>query len=109
MMESTFSEHMIKCIILDDNNNDQCIISTDFLRHPDIHAILDFKNNYIEIQDVKLTLKVIPSIRPHTEVFLNAGNNNILEEIPEEERVSFYDDKSDTFSQTEEIEAEQAV
>uniref|UniRef100_A0A915JZG0 Peptidase A2 domain-containing protein n=1 Tax=Romanomermis culicivorax TaxID=13658 RepID=A0A915JZG0_ROMCU len=50
-MESAFGEHMIKCIILDDNSNDQCIISTDFLAHPDIHGILNFKDNYIEIQD----------------------------------------------------------
>uniref|UniRef100_A0A915HSL0 Peptidase A2 domain-containing protein n=1 Tax=Romanomermis culicivorax TaxID=13658 RepID=A0A915HSL0_ROMCU len=109
MMESAFGEHMIKCVILDDNNNDQCIISTDFLTHPDIHPILNFKDNYIEIQDVKLLLKVIASIPPHMELFLNAPKDKVLEEIPEVERVSFYDDKSDTFSQTEEIEAEKAV
>uniref|UniRef100_A0A915HGT8 Uncharacterized protein n=1 Tax=Romanomermis culicivorax TaxID=13658 RepID=A0A915HGT8_ROMCU len=40
------------------------------------------------------------------ELFLNATNHNLLEEIPEAERVSFYDDESDTFSQIEEIEAE---
>uniref|UniRef100_A0A915L3P9 Uncharacterized protein n=1 Tax=Romanomermis culicivorax TaxID=13658 RepID=A0A915L3P9_ROMCU len=56
--------------------------------------------------NVKLPLKVIASVRPQTELFLNAANDNILEEIPEEERVSFYDDKSDVFSQPEEIEAE---
>uniref|UniRef100_A0A915HK00 Uncharacterized protein n=1 Tax=Romanomermis culicivorax TaxID=13658 RepID=A0A915HK00_ROMCU len=37
------------------------------------------------------------------ELFLNAANDNVLEEIPEEERVSFYDDKP------EEIEAEQPI
>uniref|UniRef100_A0A915IZE3 Uncharacterized protein n=1 Tax=Romanomermis culicivorax TaxID=13658 RepID=A0A915IZE3_ROMCU len=104
-----FSEHMIKCVILDDNNNDQCIIGTNFLTHPDIAAILKFKDNYIKIQDVKLLLKVITSIRPQTELFLNPATDNILEEIPKEERVSLYDDKSDTFSQPKEIEAEQAV
>uniref|UniRef100_A0A915JCC9 Integrase zinc-binding domain-containing protein n=1 Tax=Romanomermis culicivorax TaxID=13658 RepID=A0A915JCC9_ROMCU len=51
------TEHMIKCVILDQDGNDQCIIGTDFLAHPDIHAILNFKDNYIEIQDVKLPLK----------------------------------------------------
>uniref|UniRef100_A0A915KTK0 Peptidase A2 domain-containing protein n=1 Tax=Romanomermis culicivorax TaxID=13658 RepID=A0A915KTK0_ROMCU len=47
-MESAFGEHMIKCIILDDDGNDQSIIGTDFLAHPDIQAILNFKDNYIE-------------------------------------------------------------
>uniref|UniRef100_A0A915KVQ2 Uncharacterized protein n=1 Tax=Romanomermis culicivorax TaxID=13658 RepID=A0A915KVQ2_ROMCU len=108
-MESAFREHMIKCVILDIQGNDQCIISTDFLIHPDIHAILNFKENYIEIQDMKLSLKVITLARSQTELFLNAVNDNILEEIPEEERVSFYDDKSDIFSQPEEIEAEQPI
>uniref|UniRef100_A0A915HHI9 Peptidase A2 domain-containing protein n=1 Tax=Romanomermis culicivorax TaxID=13658 RepID=A0A915HHI9_ROMCU len=109
MMESAFGEHMIKCVILDDDNNDQCIIGTNFLAHPDIYVILNFEDNYIEIQDVKLLLKVITSIRLHTELFLNATNDNVLQEIPEVERVSFYDDKLDTISQTEEIQAEQAV
>uniref|UniRef100_A0A915I5J6 Peptidase A2 domain-containing protein n=1 Tax=Romanomermis culicivorax TaxID=13658 RepID=A0A915I5J6_ROMCU len=108
-MESAFSEQMIKCIILDNDNNDQCIIGTKFLVHPDIHGILNFKDNYIQIQDVKPLLKVITSVHPHTELFLNTMNDNVLEEIPEMERVSFYDDKLDTFSQTEEIEAERAV
>uniref|UniRef100_A0A915KQR5 Uncharacterized protein n=1 Tax=Romanomermis culicivorax TaxID=13658 RepID=A0A915KQR5_ROMCU len=77
--------------------------------HPDIHAILNFKDNYIEIQDVKLLLKVIASVRPQTELFLNAVHENILKAIPEKERVGFCDDKSDTFSQPEEIEAEQPI
>uniref|UniRef100_A0A915KET8 Uncharacterized protein n=1 Tax=Romanomermis culicivorax TaxID=13658 RepID=A0A915KET8_ROMCU len=85
-METAFGKHMIKCIILDDNNNDQCIIGTNFLVHPHIHAILNFKDNYIQIQDVKLWLKVITSVRLHTELFLNAANDNILEEISEMER-----------------------
>uniref|UniRef100_A0A915KIE2 Peptidase A2 domain-containing protein n=1 Tax=Romanomermis culicivorax TaxID=13658 RepID=A0A915KIE2_ROMCU len=50
-MKSLFGEHMIKCVILNDDRNDQCIISTDFLTHPDIHAIVNFKENYIKIQD----------------------------------------------------------
>uniref|UniRef100_A0A915L9F1 Uncharacterized protein n=1 Tax=Romanomermis culicivorax TaxID=13658 RepID=A0A915L9F1_ROMCU len=104
-MESAFGEHMIKCVILDNNSNDQCIISTDFLAHPDIHAILIFNDNYIKIQDVKLMLKVIASVRLQTKLFLNIAHDNLLEEIPEEER----DDKSDTFSQPEEIEAKQVV
>uniref|UniRef100_A0A915L2R9 Peptidase A2 domain-containing protein n=1 Tax=Romanomermis culicivorax TaxID=13658 RepID=A0A915L2R9_ROMCU len=108
-MESAFREHMIKCIILDNDSNDQCIISTDFLMHPDIHMILNFKDNYVEIQDVKLPLKVMASVGSQTEFFLKDAKDNVLEEIPEEERVSFYDDKSDTFSQSEEIEAQQAV
>uniref|UniRef100_A0A915HPC6 Uncharacterized protein n=1 Tax=Romanomermis culicivorax TaxID=13658 RepID=A0A915HPC6_ROMCU len=85
-MESAFGEHMIKCVILDDDGNDQCIIDTDFLAHSDIQAILNFKENYIQIQDVKLLLKVVTSICPQTELFLNASNDNVLEEIPDEER-----------------------
>uniref|UniRef100_A0A915INY9 Uncharacterized protein n=1 Tax=Romanomermis culicivorax TaxID=13658 RepID=A0A915INY9_ROMCU len=60
-MASSFGEHMIKCVILKDDNND--------------HATYDI----------------------------------FLEEISKEERVSFCEDKSDTFSQIEEIEAEQLV
>uniref|UniRef100_A0A915KDC3 Aspartic peptidase DDI1-type domain-containing protein n=1 Tax=Romanomermis culicivorax TaxID=13658 RepID=A0A915KDC3_ROMCU len=85
MMESIFSEHMIKCIILDDNSNDQCIIGTDFLPHSDIHAILIFKDNYIEIQDVKIMLKVITSVCSQMELFLNVAKDNLLKEIPKEE------------------------
>uniref|UniRef100_A0A915IEP7 Uncharacterized protein n=1 Tax=Romanomermis culicivorax TaxID=13658 RepID=A0A915IEP7_ROMCU len=80
---------MIKCVILEEDNNDQCIISTDFLGHPDIHMILNFKDNYIKIQDVKPPLKVITSIPLHTELFLNAANDNIREEIPQAERHQF--------------------
>uniref|UniRef100_A0A915HW74 Uncharacterized protein n=1 Tax=Romanomermis culicivorax TaxID=13658 RepID=A0A915HW74_ROMCU len=105
-MESVFGEHMIKSVILEDDGNDQCIIGTDFLAHPHIHAILNFKE---KIQDVKLPLKVIASVRPQTELFLNAANDNVLEEIPEQERVSFYEDQSDTFCQPEEIEAKQLI
>uniref|UniRef100_A0A915JTT8 Uncharacterized protein n=1 Tax=Romanomermis culicivorax TaxID=13658 RepID=A0A915JTT8_ROMCU len=85
-MESGFGEHMIKCAILDDDRNDQCIIGTNFFTHPDIHTILNFKENYIKIQDMKLPLKVIASVRSQTELFLTTTNDNILEEIPEEER-----------------------
>uniref|UniRef100_A0A915HVD6 Reverse transcriptase/retrotransposon-derived protein RNase H-like domain-containing protein n=1 Tax=Romanomermis culicivorax TaxID=13658 RepID=A0A915HVD6_ROMCU len=106
-MESAFREHMIKWVILDDDGNNQCIIGTNFLSHPDIHAILNFKENYIKIQDMKLPLKVIALVRSQMELFLNAPNDNILQEIPEEERVSFSGNKSYTFSQPEEIEAEQ--
>uniref|UniRef100_A0A915IHW4 Uncharacterized protein n=1 Tax=Romanomermis culicivorax TaxID=13658 RepID=A0A915IHW4_ROMCU len=108
-MESAFGEHMIKCVILDDDSNDQCIIGTDFLVYLDIHAILNFKDNYIEIQDKKLLLKVIAVIRLLMKLFLNAACNNILEEIPEVERISHCDDKLDTFSQIEEFEAEHLV
>uniref|UniRef100_A0A915L7W5 Uncharacterized protein n=1 Tax=Romanomermis culicivorax TaxID=13658 RepID=A0A915L7W5_ROMCU len=86
-MESAFGEHMIKCVILDDDGNDQCIFGTDFLAHPDIQGMLNFKENCMEIQDVKLPLKVIASVRPQMELFLNAANDNVLEEIPEEEGV----------------------
>uniref|UniRef100_A0A915I5L7 Aspartic peptidase DDI1-type domain-containing protein n=1 Tax=Romanomermis culicivorax TaxID=13658 RepID=A0A915I5L7_ROMCU len=57
----------------------------------------------LPICDVKLLLKVIASVRPQMELFLNAANDNVLEEIPEEERVSFYDDKPKG------IEAEQPI
>uniref|UniRef100_A0A915KNU4 Uncharacterized protein n=1 Tax=Romanomermis culicivorax TaxID=13658 RepID=A0A915KNU4_ROMCU len=89
-IESAFSEHMIKCVILDNEGNDQCIIGTNFLPHPDIHAILNFKENYIEIQDVKLPLKVITSVHPQMELFLNTANDNVLEETPEEEQFRFH-------------------
>uniref|UniRef100_A0A915JHD6 Uncharacterized protein n=1 Tax=Romanomermis culicivorax TaxID=13658 RepID=A0A915JHD6_ROMCU len=61
------------------------------------------------LADLKLLLKVIPLVRPHTELVLNAVNNNILKEIPDAERVKFYDDKSDTFSQPEEAKAEEVA
>uniref|UniRef100_A0A915JIE2 Uncharacterized protein n=1 Tax=Romanomermis culicivorax TaxID=13658 RepID=A0A915JIE2_ROMCU len=108
-MESAFGEHMIKCVILNDDNNDHCIIGTDFLAHLDIHPILNFKENYVKIQDVKLLLKVITTVWPLMKLFLSATCDKVLEEIPEEERVSFLNDKSDTFSHIEEIEAEQLV
>uniref|UniRef100_A0A915HXH4 Uncharacterized protein n=1 Tax=Romanomermis culicivorax TaxID=13658 RepID=A0A915HXH4_ROMCU len=85
-MESAFSKHMIKCVILNNDGKDQCIIGINFLAHPDIQAILNFKENYIEIQDVKLPLQVIPSVRSQTELFLNTANDKVLEEILEEER-----------------------
>uniref|UniRef100_A0A915K9S5 Uncharacterized protein n=1 Tax=Romanomermis culicivorax TaxID=13658 RepID=A0A915K9S5_ROMCU len=44
----------------------------------------------------------------HFPTFTTALDNN-LEEIPKEERVSFCDNKSDTFSQIEEIKAKQSV
>uniref|UniRef100_A0A915KQ24 Uncharacterized protein n=1 Tax=Romanomermis culicivorax TaxID=13658 RepID=A0A915KQ24_ROMCU len=74
-MESAFGQHMIKCVILDDDSNDQCIIGTNFLAHPDIHPILNFKDNYIKIQDLKLLLKVITSVCSQTELFLNVTNS----------------------------------
>uniref|UniRef100_A0A915I439 Uncharacterized protein n=1 Tax=Romanomermis culicivorax TaxID=13658 RepID=A0A915I439_ROMCU len=118
-MESTFGEHMIKCIILSNDSNDQCVIGTNFLALPDIHIILNFKDNYIKIQEVKLPLKVIAQsnsqvialkvIATQTKLFLSTALDNVLEEIPKEERVSFCDNKSDTFSQIEEIKAKQSV
>uniref|UniRef100_A0A915HQK3 Retroviral aspartyl protease n=1 Tax=Romanomermis culicivorax TaxID=13658 RepID=A0A915HQK3_ROMCU len=86
-MESIFGEHMIKCVILDDHSSDQCIINTDFLVHPDIPTILNFKDNYIEIQVVELLLKVIEAICLQMELFLNALHNNLLEEIPKVEKL----------------------
>uniref|UniRef100_A0A915JN07 Uncharacterized protein n=1 Tax=Romanomermis culicivorax TaxID=13658 RepID=A0A915JN07_ROMCU len=89
-MESAFGEHMIRWVILDDDGNDQCIISTDSLTHPDIHAILNFKQNFIQIQDIKLLLKVIASVRSQTVLFMN---DNLLEEILEEKRVQYVEGK----------------
>uniref|UniRef100_A0A915HHG8 Uncharacterized protein n=1 Tax=Romanomermis culicivorax TaxID=13658 RepID=A0A915HHG8_ROMCU len=77
---------MIKCVILDNDGNDKCIIGTNFLAHPDIHVILNFKENYIQIQDLRLPLKVIASVCSQTELFLNTVNDNFLEETPEEEQ-----------------------
>uniref|UniRef100_A0A915I7J2 Uncharacterized protein n=1 Tax=Romanomermis culicivorax TaxID=13658 RepID=A0A915I7J2_ROMCU len=108
-MESTFGEHMIKCVILEDDSNHQCIIGIYFLVHLDIHTIHNFKDNYIKIQDIKLLLKVIAAVRLLTKSLLSAAHDNVLEEILEEERVSFCEDKSDTFSQINEMEAKQSV
>uniref|UniRef100_A0A915IS93 Uncharacterized protein n=1 Tax=Romanomermis culicivorax TaxID=13658 RepID=A0A915IS93_ROMCU len=47
-------------------------------------------------------------IKPLTKLFLSATYNNVLEEIPEEDRVSICDDKSDTFSQIKEIEVKKS-
>uniref|UniRef100_A0A915I1A1 Uncharacterized protein n=1 Tax=Romanomermis culicivorax TaxID=13658 RepID=A0A915I1A1_ROMCU len=85
-MESAFGEHMIKCVILNDDNNDQCIIGTNFLAYPNIQAILNFKDNYIEIQDIKLLLKVIAAVPPLMKLFLSGACDNVLEEIPDKER-----------------------
>uniref|UniRef100_A0A915J4M1 Uncharacterized protein n=1 Tax=Romanomermis culicivorax TaxID=13658 RepID=A0A915J4M1_ROMCU len=83
----------------------QCsVLSSGLVKHASDKALLQ-----LPICDVKLPLKVITSVRPQTEMFLNAVNDNVLEEIPEEERASFYDDKSDIFSQPKEIEAEQPI
>uniref|UniRef100_A0A915KRH7 Uncharacterized protein n=1 Tax=Romanomermis culicivorax TaxID=13658 RepID=A0A915KRH7_ROMCU len=48
-------------------------------------------------------------VRPLMKLFLSAAYDNVLKEIPDDERVSFCEDKSDTFSQIEEIEAKQSV
>uniref|UniRef100_A0A915IWZ6 Uncharacterized protein n=1 Tax=Romanomermis culicivorax TaxID=13658 RepID=A0A915IWZ6_ROMCU len=49
------------------------------------------------------------TVRPLMKSFLSTACDNVLEEIPEDMRVSFCEDKSDTFRQKEEIEAEQSV
>uniref|UniRef100_A0A915ILW1 Uncharacterized protein n=1 Tax=Romanomermis culicivorax TaxID=13658 RepID=A0A915ILW1_ROMCU len=94
-MESAFGEHMIKCVILDDDNNDQCIIGTNFLAHPDIHAILNFKDNYTQIQDMKLPLKqwVTSTVFPTTTITIPdvivqpLPTNSIATELPIETTV----------------------
>uniref|UniRef100_A0A915KLA7 Uncharacterized protein n=1 Tax=Romanomermis culicivorax TaxID=13658 RepID=A0A915KLA7_ROMCU len=48
-------------------------------------------------KDVKLPLKVIASVRPHTELFLNP-TNDVLEEIPEAERSKQFIPKLATLS-----------
>uniref|UniRef100_A0A915KVH9 Reverse transcriptase/retrotransposon-derived protein RNase H-like domain-containing protein n=1 Tax=Romanomermis culicivorax TaxID=13658 RepID=A0A915KVH9_ROMCU len=85
-MESTFGEHMSECLIFDDDGNDQFIIGIHFLLHPNIHAILNFKDKDIEIQNIKMPLKVITTIKPLAKSFLSVAYNNVLEEIPEEDR-----------------------
>uniref|UniRef100_A0A915KVD0 Uncharacterized protein n=1 Tax=Romanomermis culicivorax TaxID=13658 RepID=A0A915KVD0_ROMCU len=84
-MESAFGEHMIKCIILDNDGNNQCIIGTDFLAHPNIQAVLNFKENFNKIQDAKLPLKVIAAVRSQMELFLNPANDNqlVITSIPD--------------------------
>uniref|UniRef100_A0A915KMS4 Uncharacterized protein n=1 Tax=Romanomermis culicivorax TaxID=13658 RepID=A0A915KMS4_ROMCU len=77
---------MIKYIILDNDSKNQCIITTDFLAHPNIHIILNFKENYIKIQDIKLPHRVIAVVRPLRKLFLSTTCDNVLEEIQEEER-----------------------
>uniref|UniRef100_A0A915JRF4 Uncharacterized protein n=1 Tax=Romanomermis culicivorax TaxID=13658 RepID=A0A915JRF4_ROMCU len=56
-MGSPFGEHLVKCVVLDDDDQDQFIISTDFHTHPEINAILNFKGKFLEIQDVKCRSK----------------------------------------------------
>uniref|UniRef100_A0A915KVP8 Uncharacterized protein n=1 Tax=Romanomermis culicivorax TaxID=13658 RepID=A0A915KVP8_ROMCU len=69
----------------------------------------NLQDNYIKFQDIKLLLKVIAAVCPLTKLFLSTTCDNLLEEILEEERVSFCDDKSDTFCHIEKIKAEQSV
>uniref|UniRef100_A0A915K2V1 Uncharacterized protein n=1 Tax=Romanomermis culicivorax TaxID=13658 RepID=A0A915K2V1_ROMCU len=78
-IESALGVHMIKCVNIDDDSNDQCIISTNFQAYPDIHAILNLKDNYIKMQNVKLLLKVIVAIKPLTKLFLSTACDNVLE------------------------------
>uniref|UniRef100_A0A915HQ33 Uncharacterized protein n=1 Tax=Romanomermis culicivorax TaxID=13658 RepID=A0A915HQ33_ROMCU len=80
-MESAFSKHMIKCVILNNDSNDQCIIGTNFLVHPNIHAVLNFKDDYIEFQNMKLPFKVIVAIKLLTKPSLTTTCHNVLEEI----------------------------
>uniref|UniRef100_A0A915L4X2 Uncharacterized protein n=1 Tax=Romanomermis culicivorax TaxID=13658 RepID=A0A915L4X2_ROMCU len=96
------------------------IVSTTALDRRAINQSTSAANMVIPSKEIAsaapiLPLKVIASAHPQTELFLNAADDNVLEEIPEEDRVSFYDDKSDIydksdiFSQLEEIEAKQPI
>uniref|UniRef100_A0A915K101 Uncharacterized protein n=1 Tax=Romanomermis culicivorax TaxID=13658 RepID=A0A915K101_ROMCU len=63
-IRSSFREHLVKCVILDDDAQGQFIISIDSPAHPEINTILSFKEKFLEIQNVKMLLKVITSIKP---------------------------------------------
>uniref|UniRef100_A0A915I425 Uncharacterized protein n=1 Tax=Romanomermis culicivorax TaxID=13658 RepID=A0A915I425_ROMCU len=78
-MGSQFGEHLVKCVVLNDDAQDQFIIRTDFLAHPEINAILNFTEKFLEIQNIKMPLKVVASIK--AQPFLLTPCNNILEEI----------------------------
>uniref|UniRef100_A0A915KIT4 Uncharacterized protein n=1 Tax=Romanomermis culicivorax TaxID=13658 RepID=A0A915KIT4_ROMCU len=85
-MGSPFNEHLVKCVVLNDDAQDQFIIGADFLPHPQINAILNFKEKYLQIQNLKMPLKVVASIK--AQPFLLTSCNNILEEIPQDEQLT---------------------
>uniref|UniRef100_A0A915LA98 Uncharacterized protein n=1 Tax=Romanomermis culicivorax TaxID=13658 RepID=A0A915LA98_ROMCU len=57
-MEFKFGKYMVKCVILDDDSSDQCIIGTNFLTNPNINAMLNFKEKFLEIQNIKMSFKM---------------------------------------------------
>uniref|UniRef100_A0A915IF09 Uncharacterized protein n=1 Tax=Romanomermis culicivorax TaxID=13658 RepID=A0A915IF09_ROMCU len=57
-MESVFGNYPFKCVVLDDDTQDQLIIRTDFLTHPKINAVLNFKDEYIKIGNKCLPLQI---------------------------------------------------
>uniref|UniRef100_A0A915HG65 Uncharacterized protein n=1 Tax=Romanomermis culicivorax TaxID=13658 RepID=A0A915HG65_ROMCU len=63
-MESEFGNYPLKCVVLDDDTQDQLTIGTDFLTHPEINAVLNFKNEYIEIGNKCLPLRITENA-PH--------------------------------------------
>uniref|UniRef100_A0A915K0A2 Peptidase A2 domain-containing protein n=1 Tax=Romanomermis culicivorax TaxID=13658 RepID=A0A915K0A2_ROMCU len=63
-MESEFSNYLVKCVVLDNDTQDQFIIRTDFLAHPEINAVLNFKDEFIEIGNKCLLLRITKNA-PH--------------------------------------------
>uniref|UniRef100_A0A915JG18 Uncharacterized protein n=1 Tax=Romanomermis culicivorax TaxID=13658 RepID=A0A915JG18_ROMCU len=75
-------------VFLNDDVKDQFIIGTNFLAHPKVNAILNFREKFLKIQNVKMPLKVVASIKPipKPRLFLSTSCDNILEKIPLEEQ-----------------------
>uniref|UniRef100_A0A915ICK5 Uncharacterized protein n=1 Tax=Romanomermis culicivorax TaxID=13658 RepID=A0A915ICK5_ROMCU len=63
-MESEFNNYPIKCVVLEDDTQDPFIISTDFLAHPEINAMLNFKDEIIEIENKCLPLRITKNASP---------------------------------------------
>uniref|UniRef100_A0A915K284 Uncharacterized protein n=1 Tax=Romanomermis culicivorax TaxID=13658 RepID=A0A915K284_ROMCU len=55
-MESEFGNCPVKCVVLDDDTQDQFIIDMDFLTHPEINAVLNFKDAFMEMGNKCLPL-----------------------------------------------------
>uniref|UniRef100_A0A915K8K3 Uncharacterized protein n=1 Tax=Romanomermis culicivorax TaxID=13658 RepID=A0A915K8K3_ROMCU len=66
-MESKFGNYPVKCVVLDDDTQDQFIIGTDFLTHPEINAVLNFKDKFIEIGNKRLPLRITENA-PHPNI-----------------------------------------
>uniref|UniRef100_A0A915I4E3 Peptidase A2 domain-containing protein n=1 Tax=Romanomermis culicivorax TaxID=13658 RepID=A0A915I4E3_ROMCU len=63
-MESEFGNYPLKCVVLNDDTQNQLTMGTDFLTHPEINAVLNFKHEYIQIGNKRLPLRITENA-PH--------------------------------------------